>query len=174
MAIWQYAFQAVPEKNIQNELDELPTRLNSEVEGEWGNLVDASQFWETSTLKPSPIITVVDTLLPKETWSSSTDSTSWKGDTKNKEDNDCWLGYLDDRVTSFSFRVDMRDLKNLSSFLQPMLEICQNYELVLVAEGQKVVRPEMERIIPMLEESKAVSFVQNPKGFMEDFYKNSK
>lgn len=174
MAIWQYPFHVIPQKDIQNELGELPSHLKIEEEGEWINVVDSSEFWSNSTLDSKPIISMIDKLLPKETWSNSTDCSGWKGNSENQEDNDCWLDYENGYVTSFSFRVDMRDLKNLGSFLEPMLEICRENELILIGENQKVVRPEVDEVKPMLLESNAVGFVTNPKEFLDNFAEERK
>ena len=182
MAVYQFFLTVVPRKGIINLFGEIPSKLEvnnqKKIEKYLNNEYDISESidiieetmincWKFSDLNPNEIITKIDKILPRAEWGNNTNSHNWKIET-NKVDNDIWISTNKnlDKIEEFTFRVDLRE-KELK-FLQKMIEIIREQDLLLIDVKGNIVKKEMKEIVRLIEISNSYQFVKNPLNFLSD------
>ncbi|RSK44023.1 hypothetical protein [Hymenobacter rigui] len=133
-------------------------------------------WWAGQRVEPAPLTAAMDALLPRAEWSDSQD-VYWKvNDNKTQQDHDCHLG-LDAEgnfVEEFQFRTDLRDPGQAAIFLQAVLTLCQQQNLVLLDANRMLLPPQLSKLLPLIEQSQAARFLINPRAFLEQVLRDQK
>lgn len=149
MAIWQYKLVVIPKEPLIKRFGFIPAKLEINHKGwenHWQNRLknikseidfeDAYtiNWWENVPFNKTKIISSINAFIKQCDWSNS-ETISWKGDTRQNQDNDIYIHFDKSRqIIKFTFRIDLRNIT--LDFLAEMLEICkQNEWLVMDAKG---------------------------------------
>ena len=164
MALWQFHLKAIPKQsflNIKGEDDPHFFKNLAEWQTYWAVYKphkppfrigfadeDTRDWWGSSTIKAIEVELKMDELnISKRTYS---DYISWKGDTENKQDHDAYI--LIEEATGFlkrfHFRIDSRDRQPL--FLKKVLQICTDYDLLVIAPNDYFLAPELDLVVHFL------------------------
>ena len=183
MAIWQYNLDVIPKDSIIKKHGEIPDLLfidHDSWESYWKknhesktimqpSFEDAKtiNWWDDFKLDSEKIATLIDSLVTRSIYNrENSGMTAWKGDTDNRQDNDVHLSYdpVSKTISEFRFRVDVRDKKNIDTFLNGMINICKEHDLMVYNEDGKLMSPSMDLILNDLKTSNAQSFIRRITG----------
>ncbi|WP_138434343.1 hypothetical protein [Winogradskyella algicola] len=186
MAVWQYQLNVIPRKAILEKYGEIPNALfidhvNWEIH--WENVKFESGFpepnfedaktikwWTNAKLDVYEISDQIDKLVSRAGWGKdSLNSMNWKGSSKNKEDNDCFISFDQNTllIGQFHFRTDLRDLENTTIFMNGMLKICEQNDLMVFNTDGVLFEPKLKLISEDLKKSNAIKFLTDPIEFLE-------
>ncbi|WP_433835644.1 hypothetical protein [Flavobacterium anhuiense] len=70
-------------------------------------------------------------------------------------------------IIHISFRLDLRG--EIDSFLLPFLEICREFDFLILDQNENLFEPQIDNFRPSIENSSALKFVANPIQFITDF-----
>lgn len=155
MAIWQQGMTVIPA--VWEVLPKPDKELRFEYE----------EAWQKLNIDHKKIVEEIDAFIPRASWVDSTDFFYWKGDTKNKEDNDISLS-VDPKsgiIISLGFRFDLRT-KSLY-FLEKMFGLCADNGWKLETEGGRVFQPDFAILPEVIEQSTFSEFLADPEAFAE-------
>lgn len=187
MAVWQYQLNIIPKKAILEKYGELPNELFIDYDG-WkkfrenvslDNEIPEAEFEDAKTTKwwtdvridIKKVINQVDQLVKRGDWNDDENSgfVGWKGDSKKEEDNDGHISYdIETNIISeFQFRTDLRNKENVTKFLNGMLKICEQNDLMVFSINGILFEPKLEIIFEELKKSNAVAFLIDPIKFLD-------
>ena len=186
MAVWQYQLNIVPKKTILEKYGTIPNELlinNESWEKYWENIVDIEnlpepdfedantiKWWTNIKIEINKTAEQIDKLVTRGNWGQdSLDSISWKGNSEIEEDNDCFLSFdpKNQIIEDFHFRTDLRKKENITIFLNGMLNLCEQNDLMVFNINGILLEPKSELIFEDLKKSNAVSFLTNPEKFLD-------
>jgi hypothetical protein len=154
MAIWQYHLNVIPKKSVADK--------NGAITKVVINSNNEAIAWRESTEVCIDFISKqIDKYVSRSTWNKKDSGIiSWKGDTNNKEDNDVLISYdlTTNRISGFQFRTDTRDKQNTTKFLNGILNVCKQNNLIVFNLDDVLIEPHLQLILEDLKTSDAVSF----------------
>lgn len=190
MAVWQYQLNIIPKSAIVETYGEIPNELFIDEKG-WKDYWDNVKFdngfpdpefedartikwWKNTALDIQDIANQIDNLVKRGDWSNDKDFIGWKGDTENEEDNDCHISFDEKTlvISEFQFRTDLRNLEKTKKFMEGMLNLCAENNLLVMNTKGLLFEPEMELIFEDIKKSNAVKFLTNPVKFIEEIAEN--
>ncbi|PKV48847.1 hypothetical protein ATE84_0861 [Aquimarina sp. MAR_2010_214] len=190
MAIWQYQLNIIPKNAVLDKYGEIPEKLFIDEKGwekYWENVnydngfpepdfEDARtiKWWRNTKLNIRNTANHIDKLVKRGDWSNDKDLIGWKGNTENKEDNDCQISFDEktEEIGEFYFRTDLRNKENAMKFMNGMLEICSKNNLMVMNTEGYLFEPNSELIFEDLRKSNAVKFLTDPVKFIEKVVEN--
>jgi hypothetical protein len=186
MAVWQCQLNIVPKKAILEKYHTIPNELlidNEGWENYWENIVDIEnlpepdfedantiKWWNDINLEIKKISEHIDKLVSRANWGQdSMNSINWKGSSEIKEDNDCFLSFNPDTqiIEDFNFRTDLRKKENITNFLNGILYLCEQNNLMVFNTQGVLFEPRSELIFEDLNKSDAAKFLTNPDEFFD-------
>ncbi|MBL4669191.1 MAG: hypothetical protein JKY30_08005 [Flavobacteriales bacterium] len=187
MAVWQYQLNNVPKKTILEKYGTIPNELLINNEGwvkYWEDIVDIEnlpepdfedaktiKWWTGIKLEIKKTSEQIDKLVTRANWGQdSLDSINWKGNSEIKEDNDCFLSFdpKTQIIEDFHFRADLRKKENITIFLNGMLNLCEQNDLMVFNTKGVLFESKTELIFEDLKKSNAVKFLTDPKKFLDN------
>jgi len=187
MAVWQYQLNIVPKKAILEKYGTIPNELLINNEGwvkYWEDIVDIEnlpepdfedaktiKWWTDIKLEIKKTSEQIDKLVTRANWGQdSLDSINWKGNSEIKEDNDCFLSFdpKTQIIEDFHFRADLRKKENITIFLNGMLNLCEQNDLMVFNTKGVLFESKTELIFEDLKKSNAVKFLTDPKKFLDN------
>lgn len=191
MAIWQYELNVIPRKGILDRYGEIPDKFFMDKEGwerfwktfnrDFDNIKydfeDAKtiQWWKNISFDVERVAEEMDKLV-KRGKQSRIGYIWWKGDMDNDEDHDAYISFDGEtkEVKGFQFRTDLRNMTKALKFMEGMLGICSQNELMLMNVEGGLFEPRMELILEDMKTSNAKKFLTNPSKFIEGAVANEK
>ena len=188
MAVWQYRLIVLPTQGVIAAYGALPNQLFINHAG-WAaywtdntirtaddpGFSDAhtTDWWQYVALDSISIAAKVDLLVSRGSWSKANWLT-WKGDEENEEDNDCEIAINAEtkHVEEFQFRTDLRHFGKARLFLDGMLALCREYQLLVMDDKGGLFEPTLQQIVPSIMASRAAHFLTNPIGFLNKVVDN--
>ena len=157
MAIWQENIIVIP-----NEAFEIKEELDLE------NRYAFLKLWKGRNTKADKLIEQIDRFIPRADWVNAEHWIYWKGDTKNKNDDDITLQFDKQTkiISSFSFRFDMRAKTTI--FLDNMIRICKENDWVFQTYNKEIFEPDLSKFPQLIGNSGYKKFLENPVKFAED------
>jgi hypothetical protein len=192
MAIWQYQLNMIPKKSVHKKYGQIPNKLfidyhNWEIY--WQERIKTKKlyepnfedgrtikWWKDVELNIEKISIKIDEYVNRADWNKNDSGfIGWKGDTKNKEDNDAHISYniITNEISEFQLRTDLRDKQNATKFLNGMLSICQQNDLMIFNTNGILLQPKAELVFEDLKTSDAIKFLANPGEFLNQIKKKS-
>ena len=191
MAVWQYQLNIIPKKAILEKYGSIPNELLIDHDGwetYWENLVDIDnlpepnfedaktiKWWTNIKIDIKKITQEIDKLVSRGDWNDDEESgfIGWKGDTEKEEDNDGHIAYDKNTniISEFQFRTDLRNKQNATKFLNGMLKICEQNDLMVLNTNGILLEPKLELIFDDLKKSNAVHFLTDPEDFLDKIAK---
>lgn len=183
MAIYQFYIATIPKKGVTQHFGKIPDKLevdfrkrteifsNDEDEFDYFEFIQ-HKCWKVAEVNSREIIKQIDQILDRANWGNDQESNNWK--TKTKEiDNDAWIltNSEQNQVVEFTFRADLRQPK--LKFLNEMIELSKEKELLLIDRKGNLVEPEMKNVIELIKKSNALKFIENQIKFLKDLEKGS-
>lgn len=181
MAIWQYKLEVILKNSVLKRFGFIPAKLEINHEG-WENfrqkrlqgIKDEPDFedaytinwWKDIPFNRKKIVSSINSLIKQCEWSNS-ETISWKGDTRQKQDHDVYIHFDEwENIVEFYFRTDLRD--DSLDFLAEMLEICKENEwLVMDAKGY-LMNPGLLDVYDSVRNSNTTKFLEDPERFFEN------
>jgi hypothetical protein len=186
MAVWQYLLIVIPKKAILEKYGEIPNELLIDHEGwekYWGNIADIEilpepdfedantiKWWTNINLDINETSEQIDKLVSRADWGQdSINCINWKGSSENKEDNDCFISFDPNTQTvdEFQFRTDLRNKENSTKFLNGMLNLCQQNNLMVLNSNGVLFEAKSELIFNDIKRSSAATFLSDPATFLD-------
>ena len=186
MAVWQYQLNIIPKKTILKKYGTIPNELlinNEGWEKYWEGIYDIEnlpepdfedaktiKWWTDIKLEIKKTSEQIDKLVTRANWGQdSLDSINWKGNSEIKEDNDCFLSFnpKNQIIEDFHFRSDLRKKENITVFLNGMLNVCEQNDLMVFNTKGVLFEPKTELIFEDLKKSNAVKFLTDPEKFLD-------
>ncbi len=187
MAVWQYQLNIIPKKAILEKYGSIPNELLIDHDGwekYWENVnfdngfpepdfEDAKtiKWWTNTKLDIRKTTEQVDPLVSRGDWNDDEDSgfIGWKGDSDKLEDNDAHIAYdkKTNIISEFQFRADLRKRENITEFMNGMLNLCEQNDLMVFNTGGILFQPKSEFINEDLKKSNAVEFLTDPEKFLD-------
>jgi len=191
MAVWQYQLNIIPKEAILEKYGSIPNELLIDHDGwekYWEELVDIKnlpepnfedaktiKWWNKIKLDVKRITEQVDKLISRGDWNDDEESgfIGWKGDSEKEEDNDAHIVFdvKTKIISEFQFRTDLRNKGNATKFLNGMLNICDQNDLMVLNTKGTLFEPKSELIFEDLKKSNAVHFLTDPEGFLDKIAK---
>ena len=190
MAVWQYQLNIIPKSGIIEKYGEVPNKLFIDEKG-WKDYWDNVKFdngfpdpefedartikwWKNTVLNIQETANQIDNLVKRGDWSNGKDFIGWKGDSAKEEDNDCHIAFDEKTlvISEFQFRTDLRNIEKARSFMQGILDICAENNLLVMNTDGLLYEPEIELIFEDIKKSNAVKFLTNPVKFIEEIAEN--
>tara|TARA_R110002051_G_scaffold324078_1_gene419942 strand:- start:59 stop:697 length:639 start_codon:yes stop_codon:yes gene_type:complete len=187
MAVWQYQLNIIPKKAILEKYGSIPNELLIDHDGwekYWENVnfdngfpepdfEDAKtiKWWTNTKFDIRKATEQIDKLVSRGDWNDDEDSgfIGWKGDSDKLEDNDAHIAYdkKTNVISEFQFRTDLRKRENITEFLNGMLNLCEQNDLMIFNTDGILFEPKSELIYENLKKSNAVEFLTDPEKFLE-------
>ncbi|MCR4033631.1 MULTISPECIES: hypothetical protein [Flavobacterium] len=150
MAVWQVHYNAIPrsfyEYSKSNQVDLY--------EDDWSSIlcIDKDFFFGK-----------LDSFIERS-WNMS-QFQSWGPSDKS----DIGITYNLDKnlIVHIRFRLDLRG--EIDSFLLPFLEICREFDFLILDQNENLFEPQINNFRPSIENSSALKFVADPIKFIMDF-----
>ncbi len=181
MAIWQYQLFVIPREALMKHFKSIPDSLaihKDTFKKMWDSFLQHDQdsdcesfdarnynWWQHASIKSKNLINQIDELLPRDTLINSSDSVSWKGDSKNYNDHDAFLAFdlKSGNVIDFGFRIDLRD--NNSSSIISLLKICQDKDFLVMDSKGNLFEPRLDLLSDSIKKSRAAHYLNDPEDF---------
>jgi hypothetical protein len=187
MAVWQYQLNIIPKKAILEKYGEIPKELFIDYDGwekYWANVsfdngipepefedAKTTKWWTDVRIDIKKIIDNIDQLVERGNWNDDEKSgfVGWKGDPEQEEDNDGHISYDKDTniISEFQFRTDLRNKENATKFLNGMLNLCKQNDLMVFNTNGILFEPKPELIFEDLKKSNAITFLTDPIKFLD-------
>jgi len=187
MAVWQYQLNIIPKKAILEKYGSIPYELFIDQNGwekYWENVKydngfpepefeDAKtiKWWTKTKLDIKKTSEHIDKLVSRGDWNDDEDNgfIGWKGDSEKGEDNDAHIAFdkKTNIISEFQFRADLRKRENITEFLNGMLDLCKQNDLMVFNTDGILFEPKSELIYEDLKKSNAVEFLTNPEKFLD-------
>lgn len=190
MAVWQYQLNTIPKSAILEKYGEIPNKLFIDKKG-WKEYWDNVKFdkgfpdpefedtltidwWKNAVLNIQETPSQIDKLVKRGDWSNDKDFIGWKGDSEKEEDHDCHIAFNEKTllISEFQFRTDLRNIEKAKRFMQGMLQICVENELLVMNTDGHLYEPDIELILEDLKKSNAIKFLTDPLKFMDEITEN--
>lgn len=182
MAIYQFYIATIPKKGAIQHFGKIPDKFEVDYQKRTENFlndedeIDYFEFiqhkcWKIAEVNSREIIEQIDQKLNRANWGNDKEANTWKIETK-EVDNDAWVltNSEQNQIVEFTFRADLRQPK--LKFLNEMIELSKEKELLLIDIKGNVVEPEMAKVIELIKKSDALKFVENPIKFLSDLEKD--
>jgi hypothetical protein len=138
-----------PKKGLLKIKGELPSNVSFNEETGYFE-EDSNIFWKSSNINSTDIISSIDNILPRANWFKN-DGISFIWKIENELiDNDAWICLDDNKefIKQFSFRIDLRNSNII--FLTKMLNIAEEYDLLLNDYSGKIFEPKLNDILSFI------------------------
>ncbi|WP_055437705.1 hypothetical protein [Lacinutrix algicola] len=187
MAIWQYQLNIIPKKAILEKYGKIPDTLfidfiNWKIY--WENVTydngypepnfeDARtiKWWNNIKLDIKKTSEQIDQYVTRGDWNDDGERgfIGWKGNSEKEEDNDAHIAYdkKTNIISEFQFRTDLRNKENAMKFLNGMLNVCSQNDLMVLNTEGILFEPQTELIFEDIKNSNAVKFFSDPIEFLE-------
>lgn len=181
MAIYQFYIATIPKKGVIQHFGKIPDKFevdfqkrtefffNDEDEFDYFEFIQ-HKCWKIAEVNSREIIKQIDQKLNRANWGNDKESNNWNTETK-EEDNDAWVltNSEQNQIVEFTFRADLRQPK--LKFLNEMIELSKEKELLLIDRKGNIVEPEMAKVIELIKKSDALKFVENTIKFLSNLEK---
>ena len=161
MAVWQYRLVILPKQGVTAVHGALPNQLfidHARWAAYWAEntigTADNPEFsdayttdwWQYVALDSVSIAAKVDSLVSRGSWNKANWLT-WKGDEENEEDNDCEIAINAETkyIEEFQFRTDLRNFGKARLFLDGMLALCREYQLLVMDDKGGLFEPALQK-----------------------------
>lgn len=168
MAIYQYYLAFVPKIGLIKKHRIIPTQI--EISTETGYFeAKTDKYWELAKINFQDIKVEINKIVDKADWGNDKDIFNWKT-YKAELDNDAsmCINFENKEIKELSFRADLRE-PNLK-FLNGMLVLAKNYEMMLMDRKGNLFNPEFNEIKDFIKISNTFKFIENPEKFIDDLH----
>jgi hypothetical protein len=154
MAVWQCDLDLLPRAKVVAVCGSVPERLETEVDA-------ATDWWQGVEIAPDYPQTLGSFMDISQKASWSRDLITW-GD----EDGDCIDVFTEEgEVVEVAVRVNARRLNR--KFLEGVSNFARRYNCVVLTEDMALLEPDVDLLYEAIRRSRAMRFVEDPRGFLE-------